>query len=115
VAACGLSVSEGSRDAGRAAADLQLMRSRVSQHVTREEHNYDYGHLHLQVLQVTPVGFPLARYSHRAPREGRSLSTASLHPLGESSTLVRGECSAPVRGEFSAPVRGERERGLYTR
>jgi hypothetical protein len=24
-------------------------------------------------LQLTPVGFPLARYSHRAPREGRSL------------------------------------------
>ena len=25
---------------------------------------------------MTPVGFPLARYSHHAPREGRSLSTA---------------------------------------
>jgi len=30
---------------------------------------------------VTPVGFPLARYSHRAPREGRSLSTAAQHPI----------------------------------
>jgi hypothetical protein len=38
---------------------------------------------------MTPVGFPLARYSHHAPREGRSLSTA---------------CSSCVRGEGFRPV-----------
>jgi hypothetical protein len=30
---------------------------------------------------MTPVGFPLARYSHHAPREGRSLSTACSRPI----------------------------------
>lgn len=35
-------------------------------------------------LPVTPVGFPHARYSHRAPREGLSLSTAGSAPIARA-------------------------------
>jgi hypothetical protein len=37
---------------------------------------------------MTPVGFPLARYSHHAPREGRSLSTAGSAPVGGEGSAV---------------------------
>jgi hypothetical protein len=66
---------------------------------------------------MTPVGFPLARYSNHAPREGRSLSTAGstlrkrrgFYTQKEEKVLhsVRGEGSATMKGENSATVKGE--------
>jgi hypothetical protein len=65
---------------------------------------------------ATPVGFPLARYSHHAPREGRSLSTAGstlrkrrwFYTQKEEMVLhsERGEGSATMKGESSATVKG---------
>ena len=40
-----------------------------------------YWHELTGTTTMTPVGFPLSRYSHRAPREGRSLSTAAPQSL----------------------------------
>ena len=42
---------------------------------------------------VTPVGFTLSRYSHRAPREGRSLSTAALQEVADKVADAGGEDS----------------------
>jgi hypothetical protein len=39
---------------------------------------------------VTPVGFPLSRYSHRAPREGRSLLMLAVGMLGWRKKKKRG-------------------------
>jgi hypothetical protein len=52
---------------------------------------------------MTPVGFPLARYSHHAPREGQSLSTAGSRPLQsegahDHDSLEGGLTTMTVRG-----------------
>jgi hypothetical protein len=57
--------------------------------VTWEHREAEHG---TTISTMTPVGFPLSRYSHRAPREGRSLSTAAL-----TASLRRGALAASLR------------------
>jgi hypothetical protein len=58
---------------------------------------------------MTPVGFPLARYSHHAPREGRSLSTAAR--TGSTPARASTRCY-PSRGILHEIVSRE---GSHTR
>jgi hypothetical protein len=58
---------------------------------------------------MTPVGFPLARYSHHAPREGRSLSTAAR--TGSTPARASTRCY-PSRGLLHEIVSRE---GSHTR
>jgi hypothetical protein len=58
---------------------------------------------------MTPIGFPLARYSHHAPREGRSLSTAAR--TGSTPARASTRCY-PSRGLLHEIVSRE---GSHTR
>jgi hypothetical protein len=65
---------------------------------------------------LTPVGFPLSRYSHRAPIEGRSHLAQRAQPLvqregyhlcSDRALLVQREGSALLQREGSAFVQRE--------
>jgi hypothetical protein len=58
---------------------------------------------------MTPIGFPLARYSHHAPREGQSLSTAAR--TGSTPARASTRCY-PSRGLTHEIVSRE---GFYAR